>query len=51
MPRCRAPDPDGLMATTAQIRALHDGGMGIGAHTVTHPILARLRASERLGEP
>lgn len=31
-----------LMLSPAQVRALHDGGMAIGGHTVTHPILARL---------
>ena len=34
--------PTGLMMTSAQVRALADAGMQIGAHTVTHPILARL---------
>jgi peptidoglycan/xylan/chitin deacetylase (PgdA/CDA1 family) len=34
--------PDDLMMTTAQVRKLHAAGMGIGAHTVNHPILARL---------
>lgn len=38
--------PQNLMMSTAQIRRLHDDGMEIGAHTVTHPILARLDASE-----
>jgi peptidoglycan/xylan/chitin deacetylase (PgdA/CDA1 family) len=31
--------PDDLMMTSAQVRALHEAGMEIGAHTVTHPIL------------
>lgn len=31
-----------LMMTSAQIKALHDTGMQIGAHTVSHPILARI---------
>ena len=30
------------MMTSDDVRALHDAGMTIGAHTVTHPILARL---------
>jgi peptidoglycan/xylan/chitin deacetylase (PgdA/CDA1 family) len=37
---CRLPDT--LMMTSAQVRALHAAGMIIGAHTVHHPILARL---------
>ncbi|MEP6557628.1 MAG: polysaccharide deacetylase family protein [Burkholderiales bacterium] len=34
--------PADLMMTTAQLRGLHAAGMTIGAHTVSHPILARL---------
>jgi peptidoglycan/xylan/chitin deacetylase (PgdA/CDA1 family) len=34
--------PDDLMMRSEQLRALHRAGMGIGAHTVTHPILATL---------
>ena len=34
--------PANLMMTTDQIRQLSASGMEIGAHTVTHPILARL---------
>ena len=37
-----APLPDDLMMSTRQLRALQAGGMQIGAHTSTHPILARL---------
>ena len=37
-----APLPDDLMMTSAQVRTLAAEGMGIGAHTHTHPILARL---------
>lgn len=33
--------PDDLMLTSAQLRELHAAGMGIGAHTVSHPILAQ----------
>lgn len=41
--RCGSPAlPDGLMMTARQVRALREAGMGIGAHTATHPILARL---------
>jgi peptidoglycan/xylan/chitin deacetylase (PgdA/CDA1 family) len=38
--------PDDLMMTRQQVKALHEAGMGIGAHTVRHPILARLEAKE-----
>jgi len=34
--------PDDLMMTAAQVRQLHDAGMEIGAHTITHPILASI---------
>lgn len=34
--------PKDLMLSTAQLRALHAAGMTIGAHTASHPILARL---------
>ena len=37
-----APLPDDLMMRTDQVAALHRAGMQIGAHTVSHPILARL---------
>lgn len=32
--------PDDLMLSTRQVKALRQSGMGIGAHTVSHPILA-----------
>lgn len=38
--------PDDLMMSRQQVKALHEAGMGIGAHTVHHPILARLEAKE-----
>lgn len=38
------PLPDDLMMSTGQLKALHAAGMGIGAHTARHPILARLDA-------
>ncbi len=34
--------PQDLMMTRNQVQALHRAGMGIGAHTVNHPILATL---------
>jgi peptidoglycan/xylan/chitin deacetylase (PgdA/CDA1 family) len=34
--------PDDLMMTSMQVKALRHWGMQIGAHTVSHPILARL---------
>jgi peptidoglycan/xylan/chitin deacetylase (PgdA/CDA1 family) len=34
--------PRGLMLTRAQVRELRDAGVEIGAHTETHPILARI---------
>ena len=34
--------PEDLMMTPAQVLALHHAGMQIGAHTVSHPILAQL---------
>lgn len=37
--------PSDLMMTSAQVRELRDQGMQIGAHTVSHPILARLDRS------
>ena len=42
--------PTDLMMTTAQLRELHQGGMQIGAHTVTHPILSRLDRAAALAE-
>ena len=37
---------DGIMLTSAQVRELHGNGIEIGAHTVSHPILARLSAAD-----
>jgi len=42
-----------LMMTADQVRHLHASGMEIGAHTVRHPILAKLdptRAADEIGE-
>jgi peptidoglycan/xylan/chitin deacetylase (PgdA/CDA1 family) len=38
----RADLPGNLMMTSEQVRALHRSGMGIGAHTQSHPILSTL---------
>lgn len=37
--------PSDLMMTSGQVRELVRAGMGIGGHTATHPILARLDAA------
>jgi peptidoglycan/xylan/chitin deacetylase (PgdA/CDA1 family) len=39
-----APMPSTLMMTRDQVRALRAAGMGIGGHTVNHPILTRIVA-------
>lgn len=36
--------PNDLMMSSEQVKAMHAAGMQIGAHTATHPILARLDA-------
>ncbi len=38
--------PSDLMLTSDQLRALQGRGMGIGAHTVSHPILASLNPAD-----
>ena len=40
--RASAIMPERLMMTNQEVKALYDAGMEIGAHTVTHPILARM---------
>lgn len=40
--RAQAHEPAAMMMDGVAIRALYAAGMGIGAHTVSHPILARL---------
>jgi peptidoglycan/xylan/chitin deacetylase (PgdA/CDA1 family) len=42
--------PDDLMMSSGEVRELHHLGMDIGAHTVTHPILARLSRVEARAE-
>jgi peptidoglycan/xylan/chitin deacetylase (PgdA/CDA1 family) len=44
------PLPSDLMMSTEQLRQLRASGMEIGAHTVTHPILARLDPERAEGE-
>ncbi|HSV50992.1 MAG TPA: polysaccharide deacetylase family protein [Burkholderiaceae bacterium] len=48
--QARAELPADLMMTSAQVLAMHRAGMQIGAHTVSHPILARLQAQEARAE-
>lgn len=37
--------PRNLMMTSSQVRELHNAGMEIGGHTVSHPILAKMENS------
>ena len=39
---CQVEPPDDLMMTSREVKAMRQAGMQIGAHTVSHPILARL---------
>ena len=39
-----------LMMTDSEVRGLFDGGMDIGGHTVSHPILATLKPKKALKE-
>ncbi|MBW8844400.1 MAG: polysaccharide deacetylase family protein [Burkholderiales bacterium] len=48
--RAEAALPDDLMMSSAQVRALRDAGMQIGAHTASHPILASLSENEAADE-
>lgn len=48
--RAGVPLPDDLMMGDAQVRALRDGGMQIGAHTHQHPIIGQLAHAEALAE-
>ena len=42
--------PNDLMMTSGQLKAMHAAGMQIGAHTVTHPILAALPVDQARAE-
>lgn len=42
--------PNDLMMSSAEVKTLRQAGMQIGAHTVSHPILARLRDDEAMQE-
>lgn len=42
--------PDDLMMVSSQVRQLRDAGMQIGAHTVSHPILAKIDHDAALRE-
>lgn len=48
--RAEVAPPGDLMMTSAQVKALRDAGMQIGAHTVSHPILATLAPREAADE-
>lgn len=42
--------PTNLMMTSVEVKAMRKAGMQIGAHTVSHPILARLTDEQALQE-
>lgn len=44
--QCAVEPPTHIMMKSSQVIAMRQLGMGIGAHTVSHPILATLDASE-----
>ena len=46
MEAAHTPLPSNLMLRSEQLQMLRDGGMQIGAHTVSHPILAHMNDSE-----
>lgn len=48
--RAEVRPPDDLMMSSEQVRGLRRAGMQIGAHTVSHPILAKLDAQKAADE-
>lgn len=42
--------PDNLMMTEDEVKLLHHRGMGIGGHTVNHPILSKVDAQQACKE-
>ena len=48
--RAQALLPDDLMMSMDQVRGLRDAGMQIGAHTISHPILASLSTKQAADE-
>lgn len=44
--QARVQPPANLMMTSNEVKLMHQSGMQIGAHTVNHPILARLSQEE-----
>lgn len=48
--RAEVSPPDDMMMSSEQVRALRAAGMQIGAHTVSHPILAKLDANQAADE-
>jgi len=47
---CAATLPDDLMLSSGQLRALSSAGMGVGAHTLSHPILASIDSTSAFRE-
>lgn len=47
---CGSHLPQGLMLSSDQLRELRHCGMGVGAHTVNHPILAKLDKANAIQE-
>lgn len=47
---CRVELPHDLMMTSQEVKAMRQAGMQIGAHTVSHPILARLTDGQAWNE-
>jgi len=48
--RAEVTPPNDLMMSSEQVRALRRAGMQVGAHTVNHPILAKLDARQAADE-